>query len=245
MPVKTLAMTSNKGKLILIPCTLGDTAIDAVLPLENTIHINSCSEFIVENIRTARRFLIKSNIKTAIDDLEFHLLNKHTKAHELSAMLKRTAEGKNIGLLSEAGCPGIADPGADIVKIAHSMQITVIPLVGPSSILLSLMASGLNGQNFAFSGYLPKDKAERKKRILFLEDLSLRQQQTQLFIETPYRNNHMLEDLCKYCHPNTILVVASNLTTESENITRDTIKNWRKKSVDLNKKPSVFLIHKY
>jgi 16S rRNA (cytidine1402-2'-O)-methyltransferase len=245
MPVKTLAMTSSKGKLILIPCSLGDTAIDAVLPLENTTHINSCSEFIVENIRTARRFLIKSNIKTAIDDLEFHLLNKHTKAHELSAMLNCTAEGKNIGLLSEAGCPGIADPGADIVKIAHSMQIAVIPLVGPSSILLSLMASGLNGQNFAFSGYLPKDRAERKKRILFLEDLSLRQQQTQLFIETPYRNNHMLEDLCQYCHPNTILVVASNLTTESENITRDTIKNWRKKSVDLNKKPSVFLIHKY
>ena len=238
-------MKSNKGKLILIPCTLGDTAPHLVLPTENTQHINSCSEFIVENLRSARRFLIKSNIKTAIDDLVFHLLNKHTKKHELSTMLKTIEQGKNIGLLSEAGCPGIADPGADIVEIAHSKGITVVPLVGPSSILMALMASGLNGQNFAFNGYLPKEKKERKKRILILEDLSFRQQQTQIFIETPFRNNHMLEDLCKYCQANTILVVASNISTESENITRDTIKNWRKKSIDLNKKPSVFLIHKY
>ena len=238
-------MKSNRGKLILIPCTLGDTEINSVLPSENTLQINSCSEFIVENIRSARRFLIKSNIKTAIDDLKFHLLNKHTKNLELTSMLNSIEEGENIGLLSEAGCPGIADPGADIVKIAHSKKIKVVPLVGPSSILMSVMASGLNGQNFAFNGYLPKSKAERKKRILFLEDLSLRHQQTQLFIETPFRNNHMLEDLCKYCHPNTVLVVATNISTESENITKDTIKNWRKKSLNLNKKPSVFLIHKY
>ena len=238
-------MKSNRGKLLLIPCTLGDTEINSVLPSENTLQINSCSEFIVENIRSARRFLIKSNIKTAIDDLKFHLLNKHTKNLELTSMLNSIEEGENIGLLSEAGCPGIADPGADIVKIAHSKKIKVVPLVGPSSILMSVMASGLNGQNFAFNGYLPKDKAERKKRILFLEDLSLRHQQTQLFIETPFRNNHMLEDLCKYCHPNTVLVVATNISTESENIIRDTIKNWRKKSLNLNKKPSVFLIHKY
>ena len=238
-------MKSNRGKLILIPCTLGDTEINSVLPSENTLQINSCSEFIVENIRSARRFLIKSNIKTAIDDLKFHLLNKHTKNLELTSMLNSIEEGENIGLLSEAGCPGIADPGADIVKIAHSKKIKVVPLVGPSSILMSVMASGLNGQNFAFNGYLPKSKAERKKRILFLEDLSLRHQQTQLFIETPFRNNHMLEDLCKYCHPNTVLVVATNISIESENIIRDTIKNWRKKSLNLNKKPSVFLIHKY
>jgi 16S rRNA (cytidine1402-2'-O)-methyltransferase len=238
-------MKSKKGKLILIPCTLGDTELNKVLPLENTTYINSCSEFIVENIRSARRFLIKSNINTAIDDLKFHLLNKHTKEYELSAMLKCFEDGKNIGLLSEAGCPGIADPGADIVKLAHSRDITVVPLVGPSSILMALMASGLNGQNFAFNGYLPKEKTERKKRILFLENLSFKQQQTQLFIETPFRNNHMLEDLCKYCQANTELVVATNISTESESITRDSIKNWRKKSVDLNKKPSVFLIHKY
>lgn len=238
-------MKFKKGKLILIPCTIGDTEVNRVLPQENTIYINSCSEFIVENIRSARRFLIKSNINTAIDDLKFHLLNKHTKEYELSYMLKCIEDGKNIGMLSEAGCPGIADPGADIVKLAHFKGVNVVPLVGPSSILMALMASGLNGQNFAFNGYLPKEKTERKKRILFLENLSFKQQQTQLFIETPFRNNHMLEDLCKYCQANTELVVAANISTESESITRDSIKNWRKKSVDLNKKPSIFLIHKY
>ena len=238
-------MKLNRGKLILIPCTLGNTELNKVLPLDNTNCINSCSEFIVENIRSARRFLIKSKINTVIDDLKFHLLNKHTKEYELYSMLTSIDEGKNIGLLSEAGCPSVADPGAEIVKLAHLKGISVIPLVGPSSILMALMASGLNGQNFAFCGYLPKEKTERKKRILFLENLSLKQQQTQIFIETPFRNNHMLEDLCKYCKSNTILVVASNITLESESITRDSIKNWRKKNLDLNKKPSVFLIHKY
>ena len=238
-------MKLNRGKLILIPCTLGNAELNKVLPLKNTNYINSCSEFIVENIRSARRFLIKSKINTVIDDLKFHLLNKHTKEYELYSMLTSIDEGKNIGLLSEAGCPSVADPGADIVKLAHLKGISVVPLVGPSSILIALMASGLNGQNFAFCGYLPKEKTERKKRILFLENLSLKQQQTQIFIETPFRNNHMLEDLCKYCQSNTILVVATNMTLESESITRDSIKNWRKKNIDLNKKPSVFLIHKY
>lgn len=238
-------MKLNRGKLILIPCTLGNTELNKVLPLENTNYINSCSEFIVENIRSARRFLIKSKINTVIDDLKFHLLNKHTKEYELYSMLTSIDEGKNIGLLSEAGCPSVADPGADIVKLAHLKGISVVPLVGPSSILIALMASGLNGQNFAFCGYLPKEKTERKKRILFLENLSLKQQQTQIFIETPFRNNHMLEDLCKYCQSKTILVVATNMTLESESIIRDSIKNWRKKNIDLNKKPSVFLIHKY
>lgn len=238
-------MKSKKGKLILIPCTIGDTEVNKVLPLENTTYINSCSEFIVENIRSARRFLIKSNINAAIDDLKFHLLNKHTKEYDLSTMLKCIENGKNIGLLSESGCPSIADPGADIVNLAHSRNITVVPLVGPSSILMALIASGLNGQNFAFNGYLPKEKAERKKRILFLENLSFKQQQTQLFIETPFRNNQLLEDLCKYCQANTVLVVATNISVESESIIRHSIKNWRKKTIDLNKNPSVFLIHKY
>ena len=163
-------MKSNKGKLILIPCTIGDTQVNKVLPQENTSYINTCSEFIVENIRSARRFLIKSDINTAIDDLIFHLLNKHTKEYELSAMLKSIKDGKNIGLLSEAGCPGIADPGADIVKLAHSKGIIVVPLVGPSSILMALMASGLNGQNFAFNGYLPKEKTERKKKYTIFRE---------------------------------------------------------------------------
>ncbi len=238
-------MKSSRGKLILIPCTLGETRLNKVLPQENTTYINTCSEFIVENIRSARRFLIKSNINTAIDDLNFHLLNKHTKKYELSYMLKSIEDGKNIGLLSEAGCPAIADPGAEIVKIAHSKDINIIPLVGPSSILMGLMASGLNGQNFAFNGYLPKDKKDRKKHIQFLENLSFKNNQTQIFIETPFRNNYLLEDLCKYCQANTVLVVATNISTKSETISRDSIKNWRKRSVDLNKKPSIFLIHKY
>ena len=238
-------MKSKKGKLILIPSTIGETEVNKVLPQENTTYINSCSEFIVENIRSARRFLIKSSINTAIDDIKFHLLNKHTKNFELSSMLDCIEYGKNIGLISEAGCPGIADPGADIVKIAHNRGINVIPLVGPSSILMALMASGLNGQNFAFNGYLPKEKTKRKNRILFLENLSFKQQQTQIFIETPFRNNHMLEDLCKYCQASTELVIATNISTESESIIRDSIKNWRKKNLNLNKKPSVFLIHKY
>ena len=157
----------KKGKLILIPCTLGETRLNKVLPQENTTYINTCSEFIVENIRSARRFLIKSNINTAIDDLNFHLLNKHTKKYELSFMLKSIYDGKNIGLLSEAGCPRIADPGAEIVKLAHLKNINIIPLVGPSSILMGLMASGLNGQNFAFNGYLPKDKKDRKKNVYY------------------------------------------------------------------------------
>ena len=236
-------MKSSKGKLILIPCTLGDSDLSSVLPSDNINRINSCKVFIVENIRSARRFLIKAGISTDINDLDFILLNKHTKVEQLSDMLRATNEGNNVGLISEAGCPGVADPGAEIVKIAHAKNIQVQPLVGPSSILLSLMASGMNGQNFAFNGYLPKDKIERKKSILFLEGLALKTKQTQIFIETPYRNNHMLEDLCKYCKANTILCVATDISTDSESIISNSIKEWKRKKVDIHKKPSVFLIH--
>lgn len=235
----------KKGKLILIPCTLGDSDLSSVLPSDNINQINTCTDFIVENLRSARRFLIKSGIENKIDDLTFHLLNKHTKQSELPKMLNSAMKGKNIGLLSEAGCPGIADPGSDIVKLAHSKDIQVVPLVGPSSILLALMASGMNGQNFAFNGYLPKDKSERIKRIQFLENLSFRQKQTQIFIETPFRNNHLLEDLCKYCQANTTICIATNLSTENEQIIRGKVKNIKLKKYDLNKKPSIFLIHKY
>ena len=236
----------KKGKLILIPCTLGDSEVSAVLPSDNINEMNSCTTFIVENLRSGRRFLIKAGISTKIDDLHFHLLNKHTESSELPSMLDvALKKGENIGLLSEAGCPGIADPGSDIVKLAHSKDIQVVPLVGPSSILLALMASGMNGQNFAFNGYLPKDKSERIKRIQFLENLSFRENQTQIFIETPFRNNHMLEDLCKHCQANTTICVATNLSTENEQIIRGKVKNIKSKKYDLNKKPSVFLIHKY
>ncbi|MBL6657277.1 MAG: SAM-dependent methyltransferase [Flavobacteriales bacterium] len=235
----------KKGKLILIPCTLGNSEVSSVLPPDNINEINSCNTFIVENLRSARRYLVKAGITTKIDDLHFHLLNKHTDQSDLHTMLNAALKGENIGLLSEAGCPGIADPGSDIVKLAHSNNIQVVPLVGPSSILLALMASGMNGQNFAFIGYLPKDKSERIKRIQFLENLSFRQNQTQIFIETPFRNNHMLEDLCKHCQSNTTICIATNLSTENEQIIRGKVKNIKSKNYDLNKKPSVFLIHKY
>jgi len=234
-----------KGKLILIPCTLGESELSAVLPADNVHHINSCTSFIVENVRSARRFLIKAGIQTKIDDLTFHLLNKHTEASELATMLQSALNGENIGLLSEAGCPGIADPGSEIVKLAHSKNIQVVPLVGPSSILLALMASGMNGQNFAFNGYLPKDKNERIKRIQFLENLSFKHNQTQIFIETPFRNNHILEDLCKHCQANTSICVATHLSTAQEQIIRGNVKDIKPKTIDLNKKPSIFLIHKY
>ena len=235
----------KKGKLILIPCTLGDSELSSVLPTDNINRINSCTTFIVENLRSARRFLIKSGIETKIDDLHFHLLNKHTAQSEVSLMLNAAMDGQNIGLLSEAGCPGVADPGSEIVKLAHAKNIQVVPLVGPSSILLALMASGMNGQNFAFNGYLPKDKSERLKQIQFLESLSYRQNQTQIFIETPFRNNHLLEDLCKHCQANTDICIATNLSTENEQIIRDKVKNIKSKKYDLNKKPTIFLIHKY
>ena len=235
----------KKGKLILIPCTLGDSEVSAVLPSNNIDEMNSCKTFIVENLRSARRFLVKAGISTKIDDLHFLLLNKHTESSELPSMLDTALKGENIGLISEAGCPGIADPGSDIVKLARSKYIQVVPLVGPSSILLALIASGMNGQNFAFNGYLPKDKSERIKCIQFLENLSFRQNQTQIFIETPFRNNHMLEDLCKHCQANTIICIATNLSTKNEQIIRGKVKNIKLKKYDLNKKPSVFLIHKY
>ncbi|MGC6470879.1 MAG: SAM-dependent methyltransferase [Flavobacteriales bacterium] len=236
---------NKPGILILIPCTLGDTSSAEVIPENNLNYINSCSTFIVENIRTARRFLIKSGISSKIDDLTFHTLNKHTKVHEFESMLNSIFSGENIGLLSEAGCPGVADPGSEIVKIAHRLKLTVKPLVGPSSILLAIMASGMNGQRFSFNGYLPKEKQERVKQIKQLEQLSFKNRQTQLFIETPFRNQHVLEDICKYCHPDTMVTIASELSTKNESILSLSVKDLKHKKLNLNKKPTVFLIQKY
>lgn len=244
-PVKPLLMTSKKGKLLVIPCTLGDTDVSSVLPNDALDQIHSCTTFIVENIRSARRFLIKTGLPTKIDDLHFHTLNKHTKTEELNDMLNNALEGQNVGLISEAGCPGVADPGADIVCLAHQKKITVVPLVGPSSILLALMASGLNGQNFAFHGYLPKHPNDRSVKIKFLEQLSKKNNQTQLFIETPYRNNHLIDDFHRHCHPNTVIVLATNLTTSEEVIRRTTAHELNKLKLDINKKPTVFLMHRY
>ena len=233
---------SKKGTLYMIPITLGETAINQVIPEYNTNIINEIDTYIVENIKTARRFLKKSGIIKPINELTFFELNKRTQETELPTFLKSIAEGKNIGVLSEAGCPGIADPGADIVDLAQRTNIKVVPLVGPSSILLALMASGFNGQSFCFNGYLPKEQKERKRKLKELERLVKNKQQTQLFIETPYRNMHVYEDLIKNCFDSTKLCIAVDITMPNEKITTKTIEEWKKTKINLQKRPCIFLI---
>ncbi|MFC2152549.1 SAM-dependent methyltransferase [Bacteroidota bacterium] len=233
------------AKLYLIPTTLGDSPVGNVIPEYVVKIINSTNHYIVENIKTARRYLIKVGIKTKIDDLTFYELNKHSSPEEYSSYLDPIKENKNIGIISEAGTPGVADPGADIVAIAHQRNIPVVPLVGPSSILLSIMASGLNGQSFAFVGYLPIKKHERIKRIKELERKSQSENQTQLFIETPYRNDHLLEDILTNCSSETNLCIATDITLETEFIKTKSITEWKKGVPNLNKRPTIFLIHKY
>ncbi len=238
-------MANTLGKLYLIPTTLGET--DPLLVLPNTVKekIEQIDTFIVENEKTARRF-IKTIAPSKIQaNLRLFPLNKFTEASELPSYLYPCKEGLNIGLLSEAGCPGIADPGADIVKIAHQENIKVVPLVGPSSIVLAMMSSGMNGQSFAFNGYLGIDKQKRKQDIKRLERLSYEHNQSQLFIETPYRNNKMLEDLCSTLNGNTAICVACDITLPTEYIKTMTVNEWKKqKSVDLHKRPTLFIIHK-
>lgn len=234
----------QKGKLYLIPTTLGDNAPLEVLPISVKKVIENVSIFIVENEKSARRFIKKISPKKSQPSLELFLLNKFTQAIELPEFLTPCIAGKDVGLLSEAGCPGVADPGADIVKLAHEKDIQVVPLVGPSSILMAMMSSGLNGQSFAFNGYLPIDKNERKKEIKRLERLSFEQNQSQIFIETPYRNNKMLEDICSSVSADTNVCVACDITLQTEFIKTLPAKVWAKKNVDLHKRPTIFIIHK-
>lgn len=233
------------AKVYLIPTTLGDSQVDHVIPSYVIDIINDTHHYIVENIKTARRYLIKAGIKTKIDDLSFYELNKHTLPEEFESFLKPIQNGQNVGIISEAGTPGVADPGADIVDIAHRKNIPVVPLVGPSSILLSVMASGLNGQSFAFVGYLPIKKPERIKRLRELEKRSQIENQTQIFIETPYRNNHLIEDIVSSLSPQTKVCIAADITLESEYIKTKTVNEWKKNMPNLHKRPSIFLIHKY
>ena len=234
-----------KGKLYLIPTTLGETEPLEVLPISVKKVLEMTNEFIVENEKTARRFIKKVNPKKSQADLVLHVLNKFTDPGEYSNFLTSCLNGQIVGLLSEAGCPAIADPGADIVQIAHEKGIQVRPLVGPSSILLAMMGSGFNGQSFAFNGYLPIDKSERKSAIKRLEKLSYEHQQSQLFIETPYRNNKLVEDLVATLHPNTMLCIACDLTSDEEYILSKPASFWKKHQVDLHKRPTIFVIHKY
>ncbi len=231
-----------KGRLFLIPSTLGNSHVDHVIPENIKTIISNIKHYIVENERTARRMLIKLGISVPIDELVFYLLDKHTKGSKIPDYLE-IAKSEDIGLLSEAGVPAVADPGSEIVSLAHEKKIKVIPLVGPSSILLALMASGLNGQNFAFVGYLPIKRPERIKKIKQLENRSYTEDQTQVFIEAPYRNNQLLNDILASCNTLTHLCIASEITTEKEFIKTNVIDYWQKNRPDLNKKPTIFILH--
>ncbi|CDA75299.1 tetrapyrrole methylase [Bacteroides sp. CAG:530] len=230
--------------LYLLPVTLGDTAIEKVLPSYNKEIILGIKYFIVEDVRSARRFLKKVDRDINIDELSFYPLNKHTSPEDISGYLKPLIDGNSMGVISEAGCPAVADPGADVVAIAQRKNLKVVPLVGPSSIILSVMGSGFNGQSFAFHGYLPIEPDERQKRLKELEQRIYSEHQTQLFIETPYRNNKMMEDILKACRPQTKLCIAANITCEGEYIKTRTVKEWKGKLPDLTKVPCIFLIYK-
>ncbi|MBW8077658.1 MAG: SAM-dependent methyltransferase [Gallionella sp.] len=231
------------GTLYLIPCTLGDTPTERVLP-QYVINIaRRLNYFVVEQAKTARQFLAALKPEQPIQTLHFNSLNQHTATNELESLLAPLLAGHDLGVISEAGCPGSADPGADLVRLAHRKGIRVVPLVGPSSILLALMASGLNGQCFAFQGYLPIEDAERKKSISALELESAKRNQTQLFIETPYRNDRLFAALLSTCRPQTLLCIATDITLDSEDIKTLSVAQWKVTAVpSLNKHPSLFLM---
>jgi 16S rRNA (cytidine1402-2'-O)-methyltransferase len=230
--------------LYLLPVTLGDTPLRNVLPSYNSDVIGGIRHFIVENVRTARRFLRQVDPQFDIDGSCFYELNKHTSPQDISTFLQPLYDGKPMGVISEAGCPAVADPGADVVAIAQRKGIKVVPLVGPSSIILSVMASGFNGQSFAFHGYLPIKPDERTRKLRQLEQRIYNENETQLFIETPYRNGKMIEDILKTCRPQTKLCVAANLTCSDEFVQTRTIKEWRGKVPELSKIPCIFLLYK-
>ena len=228
--------------LYLIPSTLGDTPIERVLPPYNTEILSRLRFFIVENVRTARRFLKKCRSNIDIDGLTFFELNKHTDRNDIPQFLQPLKEGNSMGIISEAGCPSVADPGAEIVALAHREGYKVVPLVGPSSLLLALMASGFNGQSYAFNGYLPIDGNERAKAIKKLEMRAYNENQTQLFIETPYRNQQMLNTLTNACAPTTKICVATDLTLDSESIVTCTPSGWKRRAANIDRRPTVFLL---
>jgi 16S rRNA (cytidine1402-2'-O)-methyltransferase len=235
---------NSKGKLYLIPTRLGDNPPLEVLPISIKKVIENLDYYIVENEKTARRFIKRVSPNKSQPSLQIQVLNKYTTQAERNTFLNACQEGISIGLVSEAGCPAIADPGADIVRLAHQMDIRVVPLVGPSSILLALMASGMNGQSFTFNGYLPIDKGERKTKLKTLERLSSEHNQAQIFIETPYRNMKLLDDLVTTLHPNTGICVACDLTLPTEFVKTKTAKDWKQNKEDFHKRPAIFIIQK-
>lgn len=232
----------NKGKLYMIPNFLEEESLH-VLPVYLKDAIESCSMFLVEHAKVARKLLIGMGLKEHINKAEWELMDK--KGNDPITWiewLNPCLNGENVGIISDAGCPGVADPGADIAKMAHEMGIQVVPLVGPSSILMGLMASGLNGQSFSFWGYLPIESRDRSKRLRELEKQSKQFNQTQIFIETPYRNNQMMKEILNACHPETQICIASNITAKNELIQTKSVKNWKGKLPEINKIPAVFYL---
>lgn len=234
-----------KGKLYLIPVTMGECEPMDVLAQTIPRAIELIQNYIVENEKTARKF-IKSVVPNKVQsDLILSTLNKHTEIVEHNKMIQPCLDGINVGLMSEAGCPGVADPGAVIVKLAHEKGIQVVPLVGPSSILMAMMASGMNGQSFAFNGYLPIDKSDKKVALKNFEKVSHDKNQSQLFIETPYRNNKLVEDLLQTLQPNTHLCIATDISLPTEFIKTMRVTEWKKNLVDIHNRPTIFIIHKF
>lgn len=234
----------NRGKLYLIPSLLCETETPYQFFSQHIKEvINSTDEYIVEDLKHARRFLKQMGIEKPLLQIAMHEMGKHADKTAYFGYFKSIEQGKNIGVISEAGCPGVADPGAEIVSLAHSKNIEVVPLVGPSSLLLALMASGFNGQNFAFVGYLPIDKTERIKRIKYLEQTADKNSQTQLFIETPFRNNQVLKDILDNCKSDTYLSIAADITMPTQFIKTKSIKDWKKEIPELHKRPCVFSIY--
>jgi 16S rRNA (cytidine1402-2'-O)-methyltransferase len=231
------------GKIYIIPTPISNADAKSVLPELVLGTIYTLDTFFVENIRTARRFLSSAGIGN-IQDLHFEILDKNTELKFLEHLIMIVKNGKDVGIMSEAGCPGIADPGSGITSLAHKHGIKVIPLTGPSSIFLALMASGFNGQNFQFHGYLPINTEARRKALLNLERMVYSKNQTQIFMETPYRNNKILETLLRVLRPDTLLCIAADITSENELIKTKAVNEWKKQVPDLHKKPSIFLIYK-
>ncbi|TGE26289.1 SAM-dependent methyltransferase [Hymenobacter metallicola] len=231
-----------RGTLYLIPTVLADETAPQVLPAQVATQVAALSYFLVENARTARRFIKSVAPAQVIESLRISVIDKDSTEAQIQEALKAVVAGQDAGVMSEAGCPGVADPGAEIARLAHKLGIRVVPLVGPSSLLLALMGSGMNGQSFAFHGYLPIERAQRIAAIKNLEKQALSQHQTQLFIETPYRNMQMLDDLLTQLQPATRLCIAANLTAADELVRTDTVANWKGKLPQIHKQPAVFLL---
>ena len=235
-------MNSKYGSIFLIPSTLGDTPPEQVLPAYNIQLLQRLDVFVVEELRTARRFLRKCGYTKDFDSTTFHILNEHTPENDILSFLEQAKLGMDTGLLSEAGCPAVADPGSMVVKLAQEVGIRIVPLSGPSSIIMALMASGFNGQNFTFHGYLPVKEPDRIKRIREIERDSLKTGQTHIFIEAPYRNKHMIDSLLSSCGNDTMLCIASNISLSDESVITAPVGRWKKMNPDPGKKPTVFLL---